>query len=272
MRVPGVPYIQGRNSYDDVDDRKFAVAIHNTSNDASARDEAAYAQRRTDGVSSHFYVDRSEVIQSLDLLARAGHAGNRNGNENAIAVEITGVNGWSRDTWLANVNWIALGSALAWCCAQFGIAVRRASVAEMRSNPKINAFYSHDDMRRAWGGTDHTDPGPNFPWDRLFSAVNAALNPSTPTASGDDDMALPQVFHHTAAGETIYAFVFGPGEVAFMAATDGDNDSGEYELASKTVVLTGQRNDAGQNGSQGLSAPAWQALQETYGVTAPPTS
>lgn len=269
MRVPGVPYIQGRNSYDDADDWKYGIAIHNTSNDATARQEANYAQNRTDGVSSHFYADRLEVIQSLDLLARAGHAGSSNGNQHAIAVEITGVNGWSRDTWLANVNWAALGYALAFCVQQFGISVRRASVSEMQANPRVKAFYTHDDMRRAWGGTDHTDPGGNFPMDRLFQAVNDALRPPTVPTS-EDDMALPLVFHHTANNKTIYAHVYGVGNVAFTAASDGDNDSGEYELASATVTLTQQTNGAGQNGSQGLSAAAWEALQDAYKVTAPP--
>jgi hypothetical protein len=50
----------------------------------------------------------------------------------------------------------------------------------MKSNPKVRAFYGHDDMRRAWGGTTHTDPGGGFPWDRLFAAVNEHLKPPPP--------------------------------------------------------------------------------------------
>ncbi len=188
MRIPGVRFVQGRNSYGDRDGTKYAIAVHNTSNDASAANEAAFATRRTDGVSAHLYVDRGEVIQSLDLLARAGHAGSQQGNEHAIAVEITGVNGWSREQWLRNVAWDQLGAALAWCCRQFGIAVRRAAVDEMRTSPRVRAFYSHDDMRRAWGGTDHTDPGPGFPWDRLFQAVNAALVGAAPSTPEVPDM------------------------------------------------------------------------------------
>ncbi|MFF0823071.1 N-acetylmuramoyl-L-alanine amidase [Micromonospora haikouensis] len=180
MRVSGVPYVQGRNSYSDGDSRKYGVAIHNTSNDAPARGEASYATRRTDGISSHFYVDNAEVIQSLDTDARAGHAGSRNGNENAVAVEITGVNGWTRQQWLDRVAWDKLATALAQVCRHYGIEPRRASVAEMQANPKIRAFYGHDDMRRAWGGTTHTDPGPSFPWDHLLALVKQALN-------GEDD-------------------------------------------------------------------------------------
>jgi hypothetical protein len=191
MRVPGIPYVQGRNDYQDGDLSKHGIAIHNTSNNASDTDEASYARRRPDGVSSHFYVDANSVTQSIDTQDRAGHAGSTHGNDHGIAVEITGANGWSRQKWLTSVAWDKLGVALAkvirhhWPDGSF--KVRRATIAEMRNNPKVKAFYGHDDMRRAWGGTSHTDPGPNFPWDRLFAAVNKALgDTSTPQPSGGD--------------------------------------------------------------------------------------
>ena len=186
MRIPGIPYIQGKNSYSDRDSLKYGVAIHCTANTASARAEASYATRRTDGVSAHLFADDREVIQSLDTKARAGHAGSAEGNDHAIAVEITGLVSWSRATWLESVAWDKLGRVLAHIIqkdphfAGKGFQVRRASVDEMRRNPKVQALYGHDDMRRAWGGTTHTDPGPNFPWDRLFQAINDALE--------DDDM------------------------------------------------------------------------------------
>ena len=179
MKVAFIPYVQGRNDYTDGDHLKYGIAIHNTSNDASDEAEASYATRRTDGVSSHFYADADSVTQSVDTADKVGHAGSANGNENAVCVEITGSNGKSREWWLANVAWDLLGQVLAavirahWPDGSF--QVRRASVAEMKATPKVRAFYGHDDMRLAWGGTTHTDPGPGFPWDRLFAAVNAAL-------------------------------------------------------------------------------------------------
>src|SRR5262245_58840534 len=143
MRVTGIPYIQGCNAYTDKDHSKYGIAIHNTSNDASASGEADYATRREDGVSSHFYVDGVDVIQSLDTIDRAGHAGSNTGNENAIAIEITGANDKSRQWWLDNVNWDLFGRVLRDLCEAYGIAARRASVSEMQSNPKVKAFYSH---------------------------------------------------------------------------------------------------------------------------------
>lgn len=195
MRIPGVRYVQGRNSYPDRDGRKFGIAIHNTSNDASDEGEASYATRRTDGISSHLYVDGDSVTQSLDLDARAGHSGSQHGNENGVAVEITGANGWSRQRWMTSVAWDKLGAALAWVIRNdpdyAGFQVRRATVAEMRANPKVKALYGHDDMRRAWGGTTHTDPGPNFPWDRLIQAITTAVG----VAGHTDDTASPPSAH-----------------------------------------------------------------------------
>jgi N-acetyl-anhydromuramyl-L-alanine amidase AmpD len=189
VKVPFIPYVQGRNDYTDGDEVKYGIAIHNTSNDASDTGEATYATRRTDGVSAHFYVDADSATQSIDTDDKTGHAGSAYGNENAISVEITGANGWSRAQWLANVAWNTLGRVLAavirhhWPDGSF--QVRRATVDEMKRNPKVRALYGHDDMRRAWGGTTHTDPGPDFPWDRLISAVSTAL-------AGEADMSYSQ--------------------------------------------------------------------------------
>lgn len=187
MRVSGVPFIQGRNS--NGSSAKYAIAIHNTSNPtATADDEASYAQRRGDGVGSHFYADAVKVIQSNDTDRIVGHAGSGNGNRNAIAVEITGANAWTRQQWLDRVDWAELGAVLAQVCRAHGIPVQRRTVAEMQANPKVRGFYGHDDMRRAWGGTTHTDPGPNFPWDHLLAAVSDALGgvQAPPTFTGGD--------------------------------------------------------------------------------------
>lgn len=189
MKVPGIPFHQGRNQYSDRDGKKFGIAIHNTSNTASDTAESLYADHRTDGTSSHFYVDKDSVTQSIDTNYRVGHAGSYEGNEHAIAFEITGTNDKSREWWLNNVAWSKLAYVISYMLKHdpdlANFQIRRASVSEMKANPRIKAFYSHNDMRLAWGGTTHTDPGPNFPWDKLIASVKAAMNP-TPVV--EDDM------------------------------------------------------------------------------------
>jgi len=173
MKVPGIPFIQGRNRYGT--STKYAIAIHCTANTASARNEASYATRRTDGVSAHFFADDREVIQSLDTADIAGHAGSTEGNTYAIAVEITGLTSWSRDRWLKSVAWGQLAQVLAAVSRHHNIPPVRVTVAEMKANPRVRGAYDHNQMRQAWGGTDHTDPGPNFPWDHLLRVWQDAM-------------------------------------------------------------------------------------------------
>lgn len=66
------------------------IVIHNTDNDASAKNEIAYMQRNDNKVSFHIAVDDVEAIQGLPLDRSAYHAGDGNGigNRKGIAVEI----------------------------------------------------------------------------------------------------------------------------------------------------------------------------------------
>lgn len=191
MIVPGFAFVQARGDYADKDGMHYGIAIHATANTATDFAEANYAHVRGDGTSAHAYVDRDSLTQALDTDRKAGHAGSSTGNENSIAIEITGLNSWSRDAWMRNVAWAELARWIAYVLTHDpdfrGFEVRRASVAEMMRNPRVQAFYGHDDMRRAWGGTDHTDPGPNFPWDVLLNAVNAAMMPAA-APEGEDSM------------------------------------------------------------------------------------
>jgi len=38
----------------------------------------------------------------------------------------------------------------------------------------------HDEVSKAWGQTDHWDPGPNFPWDILLSDIETLVSPPAP--------------------------------------------------------------------------------------------
>jgi hypothetical protein len=94
----------------------------------------------------------------------------------------------------------------------------------MKANPRVKAFYSHDDMRRAWGGTTHTDPGANFPWDKLFAVVNAALGQT----EEDDDVFCK----HGDRGPKVEALqrriVKAGGSVGVMAGTTTPDYDGGY--------------------------------------------
>src|SRR5690554_179240 len=145
------------------------IVIHCTQNTASAANEASYAKRRTDSVSSHYYVDDREIVQSLDTDYVAHHVGSSTGNLHGISYEITGLIQWSRSRWLSSVAWDLLARQIRIDCAEHGITPRLLTVAQIRAGQ--TGIITHNQARLAWGGTDHTDPGPNFPMDHLLSLV-----------------------------------------------------------------------------------------------------
>jgi N-acetyl-anhydromuramyl-L-alanine amidase AmpD len=152
---------------------KRGITFHNTSNprNASARDEATYAKRRTDA-SAHFYVDKTEIIQALNTDLGAGHAGSGWPNEHCIAYEITGQNSWSRERWLADVAWEAMAAQVKRDCKRWNIPARWLTVAQLKAGER--GFSTHDDCRKAFGGTDHTDPGPQFPKQHLIDLLGGS--------------------------------------------------------------------------------------------------
>lgn len=70
-------------------DSEFIV-VHNTANDASARDEIAYMIRNNDQISFHYAIDDKEIVQGIPENRNAWHAGDGNGpgNRKGIGIEI----------------------------------------------------------------------------------------------------------------------------------------------------------------------------------------
>lgn len=66
------------------------IVVHNTANDASARNEIAYMIGNNAECSFHFAVDDKEVVQGIPLNRNAWHAGDGNGigNRHGIGIEI----------------------------------------------------------------------------------------------------------------------------------------------------------------------------------------
>lgn len=67
------------------------IVIHNTANDASARNEIQYMISNTNQVSYHYAVDDKEIVQGIPENRNAWHAGDGGdgvGNRQGIAIEI----------------------------------------------------------------------------------------------------------------------------------------------------------------------------------------
>lgn len=66
------------------------ITVHNTANDATARNEISYMTNNNYETSFHFAVDDKEVVQGLPLDRNGWHAGDGNGtgNRKSIGIEI----------------------------------------------------------------------------------------------------------------------------------------------------------------------------------------
>ncbi len=65
--------------------------VHNTANDATARNEIAYMKRNDSSTSFHYAVDNNEIVQGIPENRNAFHAGdgrNGDGNRKGISIEI----------------------------------------------------------------------------------------------------------------------------------------------------------------------------------------
>jgi hypothetical protein len=123
-------------------------------------------------VSAHYCVDNTSVVQCVLLKDSAWTVGNRPGNNRGINWEFSGFARQTREQWLDPFGLAMFAQAapiIRSDMARYGIPVRRCSVADLKAfRPGIT---SHNDLRLAFGGTTHTDPGPNFPWDVFLSTL-----------------------------------------------------------------------------------------------------
>ena len=145
------------------------VVVHYTAGSegpTSAEDGAAYDQRRTDGTSAHYYVDRNSIVQCVATWDRA-HAALWNGNQVGIHYELCGTV-QTREQWLDNASLATLSRAAIQMrrdMAKYGIPAVKLSPAQVRAGAR--GVCGHVDITYAWpeDGGDHTDPGTEFPWD-----------------------------------------------------------------------------------------------------------
>jgi N-acetyl-anhydromuramyl-L-alanine amidase AmpD len=144
---------------------------------------AAYFANLSDGrsVSSHYCVDDNSVVQCVLLKDTAYTVGNSQGNGRGINWELSGFASQSRAQWLDPFGLAMFAQMAPYVRADaqtYGIPLEKRTVAELRAmKPGIT---SHNDLRLAFGGTTHTDPGPNFPWDVFLDVMRGgdmALDP-----------------------------------------------------------------------------------------------
>lgn len=150
-----------------------------------AENTAEYFRTMSDGrvVSAHYCADNNSVVQCVRLGDVAYTVGNTAGNYRGINWEFAGFARQTRAQWLDAFGLAMFRQAapiIRADAAKYGIPIARCSIDDLKARRK--GITSHNDLRLAYGGTTHTDPGPNFPWDVFMQIIQ------------EDDMAADDVW------------------------------------------------------------------------------
>lgn len=156
------------------------IVIHDTegsSNAESAEDGAAYDARRTDGTSTHYFVDNTSIVQCVRTADQA-HAARAQGNKRGIQYELCARASFTKAQWTSADYGLPMleraAAQVARDCAKWQIPVRRLTSDQVAAGQK--GICGHADITAAFpkdNGT-HTDPGKSFPWDDFIALVKSA--------------------------------------------------------------------------------------------------
>jgi hypothetical protein len=191
----GGPFGPGRPAF---------VVIHSTEGPMSDGNAVAlarwFARSKTDGGPGTSATGIFDPVSSVRMLPEqtipyhVGPAGNplSNGDEHCGSVNLT------TEQWMS-----AKGQAMLDASAK--VQAQRAhyrgwSLAECRwlsltqvAARTVNGFCTHNDVRLALGGTDHSDPGRNFPYSWYMGRIRAWYQDPVNGGDSDDMAADPEV-------------------------------------------------------------------------------
>lgn len=126
--------------------------------------------------SAHYCVDNDSIVQCVNEGDYAWAAG-PTGNYLGIQIEMAGRASQSRAEWLDDYSRAMLervAALTADICTRQGIPVRVLTDEQVAAGePGIT---THAALARVFRETNHTDPGPNFPWDYFMERVQAHVS------------------------------------------------------------------------------------------------
>lgn len=146
------------------------ITVHNTANDASARNEIANMTNNNSEISFHFAVDDKEVVQGIELNRNAWHASDGlfgTGNRKTIAIEICYSKSGGNRFIKAEQNAVEL---IVYLMKQYGWGIDR--VKRHYDYAPNKKYCPHRTM--------------NMGWDRFLNMIKAKLSNSSSTITEPD--------------------------------------------------------------------------------------
>lgn len=174
LRISGnVRHTSGRQS------RVTRIVIHGTVSPCTrggARSVARYFQSDSAGGSAHYVVDPGEVVRCYDERTICWHAPP---NTNTIGVELCDPQKGPTSRWRDDDHEAMLQRAAALVrqiAARWSVPLTRLTVAEVKAGKR--GICGHVDVSKAFGQTDHSDPGSGFPWAHFMELVRDGDGPA----------------------------------------------------------------------------------------------
>jgi hypothetical protein len=162
------------------------AAVHTAEGARRARDLLAYYDDHP--VSSHAIADADELIDNIVPYSRASWT-LRSGNPISDNLEICGFARWNRSQWLSTYTVDGcknprqmLRNVAKWVYRRAkarGLPLRRLTHAQIRAGAK--GVIMHHDWTLAMNDGTHWDTGPGFPFDILWSDIQALKDQEAPT-------------------------------------------------------------------------------------------
>lgn len=151
------------------------IAVHTTENPITSRAiDVAEWQASSQTGSYNEVVDAKQNVVICNTDDWQVWATGNKGNDILLHLSFVARASMTRAEWLAQLPMLDTGAqrAARWV-KKYNFPVKKVTVSD------LPGFVGHADTR-VWGGTDHTDPGVNFPWDVFLDLVKKYVTGTAP--------------------------------------------------------------------------------------------
>lgn len=159
-------------------DRVTRIVIHGTVSPCvpgGAVNVARYFQTAGAGGSAHYVVDPNETVSCLKETVIGWHAPPNTGS---IGIELCDPQKGASARW-ADANHEAMleraAALVREVAARWHVPLTKLTVAQVKAGK--HGVCGHVDVSKAFGQTDHTDPGTGFPWAHFMNLVTGDSTP-----------------------------------------------------------------------------------------------
>lgn len=155
------------------------LVVHTAQGATTDESLASYIANSANQVSYHYLLDDDSETQTVGEDRQSWSA--LGANAFGIHFCTTGFAAWSRDQWLQHSRMLDLLAArMKEVGGRYGIDGEHLNDDQIRQH--VRGSIGHGDYARATGDGDHTDPGPNFPWDYVQARMGTGTPPTPPPA------------------------------------------------------------------------------------------